>query len=168
MNFFEAVEKRYSHKEAFLPTPIPREHIDMIAKAGLMAPSGANRQTVRLVVLSKQALEGLCKITSYRVLEPAPCAIAILTEKAENVKNNFEKEDYSAAIENMLLACTALGYASLWLDSPYFDADKQLAAKEYFNVPTDWHLWAVIPVGLPDGPGTRREKMPFESRVEYI
>ena len=168
MDFFEAVEKRYSHKDAFLPTPIPEEHIDKIVKAGLMAPSGANRQTVRLVVLSRQALEGLCEITSYLSLETAPCAIAILTEKAEDAKNSFEKEDYAAAMENMLLAATALGYASLWLDSPYFNDQKQLETKKYFGVPTVWHLWAVIPIGLPDGPSIKRDKLPFESRVKYI
>ena len=42
MDFFEAIEKRYSHKETFLPDPVPLADLERIAHAGLTAPSGAN------------------------------------------------------------------------------------------------------------------------------
>jgi len=67
----------------------------------------------------------------------------------------------------MLLAATALGYVSLWLDSPYYDDDKQKAALAALGAPEGCHLWAVLPVGLPEGPGARREKLPYGERVFY-
>ena len=168
MSIFEAINNRYSHKEAFLPDLVPLADLEQIAKAGLAAPSGANRQTVQLIILSnREALEPLCAITPHIGLNTAPAAIAVLTDGSLTPPDrmNFEKEDYSAAVENMLLAATALGYASLWLDSPYFAPAAQQAAKELLKVPEHFHLWAVLPIGKPDGIGTRREKLPYGARV---
>ena len=170
MNFFEAIDARYSHKEGFMPDPVPLADLEQIAKVGLAAPSGVNRQTVRLIILpDRSALDPISALTPHLGLETAPAAIAVLTDGNITSQDsmNFEKEDYAAAVENMLLAAAALGYASLWLDSPYFDAAKQNAAKEILGVPDGFHLWAVLPIGKPSGKGTRREKLPYSARVSY-
>jgi nitroreductase len=169
MNYFEAAENRYSHKEKFLPSAVPLGDLEKIARAGLSAPTGMNSQCVRLVILpDREAIQPLCDIAPTDGMLTAPAAIAVFTDKtAQNWKCNFEVEDYSAATENMLLAATALGYASLWLDSPYFDAAKQKAACEALGAPANYQLRVVLPVGLPDGNGARREKMPFNERVFY-
>ena len=96
-------------------------------------------------------------------------SLAVLTDRRTYPGKgmNFEMEDYSAATENMLLAAVALGYVSLWLDSPFFNHEKQEAAKKALGVPDEMHLRAVLPIGLPDGPGTRREKLSYNERVFY-
>lgn len=170
MNIFEAIENRYSHKENFLPDPVPMADLEQIAKAGLAAPSGVNRQIVQLIILpNRDALAPISDLTPKKGIATAPAAIAVLTDGSLSPidRTNFEKEDYSAAVENMLLAATALGYASLWLDAPYADAARQQAAKELLGVPESFRLWAVLPVGKPDGDGSRREKLPFGARVSY-
>jgi len=173
MNFFEIVEARYSHKERFLPNPVPLADLEQIAKTGVAAPSGANRQTVQLIILPDRngALGAVSALTPYHSgLATTPAAIAVFTDTtltAPDEPFNFEKEDYSAAVENMLLAATALGYASLWLDHPYFDAATEEAAKKLMGVPDTYKLWAVLPVGKPDGEGSRREKLPYDARVSY-
>ena len=169
MDFFEIIEKRYSHKEKFLSDAVPLEKLELIAKAGLAAPSGGNSQCVRLIILKNrseiQALSDLCK---HGGLMTAPAAIAVLTDSSKQEPDtNFELEDYSAAVENMLLSAVALGYAALWLDYPFFNDDTQKSACEILGVPADHHLRVVMPIGLPDGEGTRREKLPFEARVSY-
>jgi nitroreductase len=169
MDFFEVVEKRYSHKEKFLPNVVPLEDLEKIAKAGLAAPTGNNSQYVRLVILPDRAsLQPLCDVVSTDGLLTAPAAIAVLTDpSAQKFEWNFELEDYSAAAAQMLLAATALGYVSLWLDSPYFDEAKQKAALEVLGAPEGYHLRVVLPVALPDGTGSRREKMAFNERGSY-
>ena len=173
MNLFQAIETRYSHKETFLPTPVPLADLEKIAEAGFMAPSGVNRQTVRLIILpDRAAIDPLSKLTPHDGLNTTPAAIAILTQSpidANGPMNHmtFEKEDYSAAMQNILLAATALGYSSLWLDSPYFNPQNEAAAREILGVPDGFRLWALIPIGKPDGPGSRRDKMPYEDRVFY-
>ncbi|MCL2764200.1 MAG: nitroreductase family protein [Treponema sp.] len=169
MNIFEAIEKRYSHKEKFLPDSVPLEVLEKIAKAGLAAPTGNNSQYVRLVILpDRQSLQGLCGIAPTEGMLSAPSAIAVLTDpSAQMYEWNFEMEDYSAAASQMLLAVTALGYVSLWLDSPFFDKEKQKAAVKILGAPESYNLRVVLPIGLPDGEGSRRSKMAFEQRVSY-
>jgi nitroreductase len=56
-------------------------------------------------------------------------------------------EDGAAAIENMLLACTALGYGSCWVEGdalPYEDRLKSL-----LSIPSDRRVMALIPIGVP-------------------
>ena len=171
MSVFEAISTRYSHKEAFLPDPIPLEDLELIAKAGIEAPSGANRQSVRLVILpDRAALDTVAAAVSTEGLRTAPAAIALLTDKTVTPKENavnFEKEDYSAAMQNILLAATALGYSALWLDSPYWDEGKEKDTKSALGASDDYKLWAVIPIGKPKGEGSRREKLPYDKMVFY-
>jgi nitroreductase len=167
MNFFETVQKRYSHKENFLPDPVPLKDLELIVKTGLAAPTGINSQCVRIIILpDRESLQPLCDVAPTDGLRTAPSAIAVLTDPSAFInKHNFEMEDYCAAATQMLLAITALGYVSVWLDSPYFDDDKQKAALKVLGAPEGHHLWVVLPVGLPDGEGSRRSKMAFEDRV---
>ena len=169
MDFFETVEKRYSHKEKFLPNHVPLKDLELIAKAGLAAPTGNNSQYVRLIILpDRDALQPLCYIAPTDGLLTAPAAIVVLTDSsAQKFEWNFELEDYSAAAAQMLLAATALGYVSLWLDSPFFDKEKQRAALNIIGAPSGYHLRVVLPIGLPDGAGSRREKMAFKEKVYY-
>ena len=128
MDIFKAFEERYSHKEGFLPEAVSLAELEKIAKAGISAPSGVNRQTVRLIILpNRSAIEAVCAVAPTIGLKTAPAAIAVLTDRTvtPDGEMNFEKEDYAAAVENMLLAATALGYSSLWLDSPFFDGEKE-------------------------------------------
>jgi len=173
MDLFDALKNRYSHKEGFLPDPVPLDDLEKIAQAGLDAPNGGNLQTVRLIILpDKASVAPVCAVVPTIGLETAPAAIAVLTDsvlaQTAPVEGTFEKEDYSAAVTQMLLAAAGLGYASLWLDSPYFDPARQKEAVAALGAPDSYHLWAVLPVGKPDGTGSRRTKMEFNERVSYI
>jgi Nitroreductase len=170
MEFFEVLESRYSYKGRFLPDAVPLDKLELIAKAGLSAPTGNNSQCVKLIILpDKESLAPLCKVANSDGLNSAPAAIAIVTDHSRSVgKYNFEVEDYAAAMENMLLSSVALGYVSVWLDGPFLDEEPQKAACEALGIPAEgYHLRAVVPVGLPDGEGSRRTKLPFNERVGY-
>ena len=169
MDFFEAVSKRYSHKERFLPDSVPEDVLDKIAGAGLAAPMGNNTQCVKLVILrTRDEVQRLGDIVGTEALSTAPAAIAVLTD-SEGHRNpyNFEVEDYSAAAAQMLLATTAMGYVSLWLDSPFFGEESQKAALTVLGASDRYHLRVVLPIGIPDGDGSRRSKLTFDERVSY-
>jgi len=169
MDFFEAVKARYTHKETFLGTPVPREHLEKIARAGLAAPSGDNAQSVSLIIIDDSGvLSRLRAIAASDGLRTAPAAIAILSDPSTQKKDtNFLKEDYSAAAENMLLAAAALGYASVWLDYILMDRQVQLAYLRELGAPESYLLPIILPIGKPDGEGSRRVKKPFDERMSY-
>ena len=166
MDIFEAISKRYSHKERFLPDPVPIEDLIKIAEAGLAAPTGNNTQNVKLVILpDREVLQPLSEIVSTDGTKTAPTAIALFTDS--NMRgdgHNFDMENYSAATENMLLAVTSLGYASVWLDYPFFDQNTQKKVLELFNAPAGLRMHVLLPIGKPDGEGSRRSKLPYKER----
>ncbi|MDW7659052.1 MAG: nitroreductase family protein [Bacillota bacterium] len=168
MDFFEVVHLRYSHKDGFLSDQVPREHLEQIAAAGLAAPTGCNAQVVSLVIIDSEPVLGqLRQLVPTQGIKTAPAVIAVVTDSAPVMQQtSFQVEDYSAATTTMLLAATALGYASVWLDSPLTKIDVQKQACELLGVPKGHKIWVFLPIGKPDG-GSRRCKLPFIERVFY-
>ena len=127
MNTFEAIYARHSYRGGFLPDPVPRKDLEHIMKAGLAAPSGCNKQTVYLVAIDDASVLAQVRACIDPPLkrENAPAAICVLTKRVYAYRNKcFAVQDYSAAIQNMLLAIQALGYASCWYEGHITDDDR--------------------------------------------
>ena len=139
-------------------------------QAGLDAPSGCNKQTTSLIAVDDPAL--LAKL--HAVIDPpmgetAPAMICVLTRKVIAYRNRtFYVQDYSAAIQNMLLAIHALGYASCWIEGHITDVDRigdKMAA--ILGVPAGYELVAFLPVGIPAEDSKRVQKKAFEDRAWF-
>ena len=85
-------------------------------QAGLDAPSGCNKQTTSLIAVDNpDVLKQLHSVIEPPVGETAPAAICVLTQRVNAYRDKcFAVQDYSAAIQNMLLAIVELGYQSCW------------------------------------------------------
>ena len=169
MDFFEASQSRYSYKHRYAPTPVPLAHLEMIAAAGLAAPTGNNSQCVSLVLLDRPALDDLEAIVHTNGFSTAPAGIALFTDPALQTGSlmDFAVEDYAAAASAMSLAAVALGYVSVWLDYCLFDPANQAAAKQALGIPDRCRIRVVLPIGLPAEEEPRRPKKPFAERVSY-
>ena len=170
MNIFEAMAQRYSYRGKYLPTPVPREDLIKIMQAGADAPSGCNKQTTSLIAVDNpEILKKLHSDIQPPVGETAPAMICVLTRRIIAYRDRcFAVQDYSAAIENMLLACVALGYQSCWYEGHITDEDRigdQMA--KILNVPGEYELVCFLPVGraeaIPSGP----KKKPFDERAWF-
>ncbi|HAZ63813.1 MAG TPA: nitroreductase [Armatimonadetes bacterium] len=172
MDLFDAIHERYSYRGALLPTPVPRADLERIAAAGLAAPSGCNAQTPRLILVDHPALlaEAAQILGGREVLATAPALIAVLIDAAPEPTYEgfaFQIEDCAAAVENMLLAVTALGYASVWLDGNLRVQNRAEALGALLGVPADKRVRVILPVGRPAGTGARREKLPYTDRYWF-
>lgn len=169
MNFLEAAEKRYSHRGAFLPTNVPDDDLAKIVDAGLRAPSGCNAQTTSFIVVTNPDLrEEISKLFNSEAVSTAPAIIVAYTKKVTfDFGLDFELEDYGAAIENVLLAATALGYASLWLDggTRLGGTDDKLA--KLLDVPDDQQIRTIMPIGVPKEVGKQAPRKPADERVTW-
>ena len=89
----------------------PRSDLIKIIQAGISAPSGCNRQTTSFIAVDdKKVLAELKGVIDPPVGETAPAAICVLTQRINAYRDKcFSVQDYSAAIENMLLAIVELG-----------------------------------------------------------
>jgi len=118
MSVIDIINKRHSYRGKYKAVPVPREDLITIMKAGLAAPSGCNKQTTSLIAVDdKELLDKLHKVINPPAGETAPAIICVLTQRIAAYRNKcFSVQDYSAAIENMLLAIVELGYQSCWYE----------------------------------------------------
>lgn len=168
MNTLEAISSRRSYRGKFLPTPVPREDLIRIMEAGYHAPSGCNKQTsCFLAVDDPEIQKRLHAVIQPPVGETAPAMICVLTQKIIAYRDRtFYIQDYAAAIENMLLAITDLGYASCWYEGHITDTDRigyQMA--QILGVPDEYELVTFLPIGIPAQEITPVKKRPPEDRI---
>ena len=159
MELFDVIAARHSYRGAYLPEPVPRADLQRIMEAGLAAPSGCNKQTTVLTAVETPALiDRIFEIMELPFCKTAPALICVTTKRIVAYKDGwgnergYQVQDYAAAIENMLLAITALGYASCWIEGHITDADEQdkrIAA--LLNLPEDERAVCILPVGRPAG-----------------
>ena len=169
MDFFKAIESRYSHRSAYSDAGIPEADLIKIADAGIRAPSGCNAQTTSFIIVTNSELRS--KISAALVSEAvrtAPALIIVATEKITfNFGLDFELEDYGAAVENILLASTALGYASCWFDGMTRLNGVCDAIAKVLNVPEEKQIRCVLPIGVPLAQGAQAGRKSFDERVEW-
>jgi len=79
----------------------------------------------------------------------------------------FQIEDCAAAVENMLLAITALGYASVWIDGWLRREGRNEIIGKLLGVPEDKIVRILLPIGVPEKDVHGPEKMPFEQRAWF-
>ncbi len=103
----------------FQSDPVPQEWIEIMLKAAMAAPSAMNNQPWEFVVITDPDVLEKIRQTLIFGRQKTPLAIAICGNKLKS-KNKlsateFWIQDCSAAVENLLLAATALGLGGVWL-----------------------------------------------------
>lgn len=172
MDLFEAVKKRHSYRGAFKDQAVPREDLQKIVQAGLDAPSGKNGQTTQFVIVDDPGL--LSQITQLhpgnKAFQQARAMIACIIDKQPEAiyeGMDFQVEDCAAAVENMLLGITALGYGSVWVDGWLRREGRNERIGQLLGVPEDKVVRILLPIGVPAEEYKQPEKMPFELRAWF-
>jgi nitroreductase len=143
MDVFEAIETRASVR-SFKRGSIAKDELEKIIDAGRRAPSGYNTQPWEFIIVTdRDILAGLGEIQNC--IAHADAAIAVVVDEKAT---KYWKEDASWAIENMLFAAGALGYASLWVEG--YVLMNEAHGKEVLKVPADLRLLAILPIGKPE------------------
>ena len=158
MEAFEAIQKRRSVRK-FTGDIVPREHLEKIVDAGRLAATGSNRQPWDFIVVTDQEMiEKLTEVGKW--MRQAGAIIAVVLDPY----SRWWVEDGSAAIENILIASTALGYGSCWVEGDALPLEEQF--KNLLFIPQGKRLLALIPIGVPEEWPTI-EKRPLESVLHW-
>ncbi|MCX7015929.1 MAG: nitroreductase family protein [Candidatus Sumerlaeota bacterium] len=173
MDLFDAIAHRFSYRGPFLDQPVPREDLRRIVQAGLLAPSGCNEQTTTFVIVDDPALRQQIQAMHPKnvAMRQARAYIACLVDKApigvyEGL--SFQVEDCSAAVENILLAATALGYATVWVDGWLRGDERGETIARLLGAPEGKTVRVILPLGRPADPNAPRQtKKPFEERAWF-
>ncbi len=170
MQTLEAIFARSSYRGKYDPTPVPREHLQQLLEAGLSAPSGCNKQTTSLIAVDDpDILRQLNALTECKVGQTAPAMILVLTRRIIAYRDRtYFVQDYSAAIENILLAAVSLGYESCWVEGQVTDEDK-IGRKmaDVLGVPEEYELVCYLPIGKAANDIRRPKKQSFSERAWF-
>ncbi len=161
MEVLEAIKKRRTIR-AYKPTPVSQETLDTILEAGRQAPSWGNTQSWQWVVIQDQNLKTQLAEQVLRqgnrgteAVKTAPVIIAACAElhragyregqPSTDKGGYWYMFDAGLALENMVLAATALGLGTLFIGG--MDAKK---AESLLGVPQGYVCVILMVLGYPN------------------
>lgn len=169
MSFIKLAEERYSVR-SFSDKPVEKEKLELILKAGQLAPTACNLQPQRILVIeSPEALEKLKKCTPCHY--NAPIVLLVCYDRAQSWKRTYDSED-SGAVDasivatQMMLEAAELGLGTTWVG--FFDP---ALVRSEFSLPDNIIPVAIFPLGYPSDNGKPAElhyqRKPLEETVKY-
>ena len=169
MDLFEAIEKRGCYRDSFTAKKISRSELRRIVQAGIQAPSGCNAQTTSFVIVDDpEMVKKLAAVLGKPFCASAAAVIVCIVDKRTVFGDmSFYREDCAAAPENILLALTAFGYATVWLDGVLRVDGVAEKIAALLDVPADKTVQIVLPVGEPAKPHSQNSRQPFEQRAWF-
>lgn len=138
----------------YKPDPLPEEHLHLILEAARRAPTGANRQNWRMVVVTDADLRRRTAEACNRQMwvADAPVVLCLVTLPGEGQVNG------AIVLDHAILAATSLGYGTCWIGA--YDAAQ---VKQVLGIPDDHGIVCLTPVGLPaEQPAARARKPPAQ------
>ena len=170
LNVIDVIVKRHSYRGKYLSKPVPKSDLVKILEAGIAAPSGCNKQTTSFIAVDdSDILKKIKEAIDPPICETAPAVIVVLTQRINAYRDRcFSIQDYSAAIENMLLTIVELGYQSCWYEGHITDEDRICdKISDILSVPDDYEVVCILPVGEAESEPSIPKKKAFEERAWF-
>lgn len=170
MNFLDIAKSRYSVR-SYNGTKVEEEKLNLILEAAHVAPTAANQQPVRLIVVQEE--EGLAKIGKAANLYHAPLAIIVCSDHSKAWTRPFDNKktvdiDASIVTDHMMLAATEQGLGSVWIC--YFKPD---VIRDEFHLPAHLEPINILAIGYSDEqPASperhKTQRIPFSEFVSFM
>lgn len=172
MTFLDLARRRRSVR-AYSPDPVAEADLATVLEAGRVAPTAANRQPVRVIVVHTAGREReLRRIYDREWFVEAPLVLCVCAVRGEAWRRTMydgrSHADVDAAIvmDHMILAAADLGLGTCWIAA--FDP---AAAREVLAVPPEGEPMLFTPLGHPadDGVASDRhlQRRPLGELVRY-
>jgi len=164
VDFFTLIETRYSVR-AYTDRPVEPAKLEQLLRAAQLAPTAANYQPFRLMVLETRGREAeLRRLYAREWFWQAPLVIAMCTVPAEGWKRrdgkNYADVDATIAMDHLILAAAALGLGTCWVAA--FDP---AVARAILQLPKGIEPLAFTPVGYPADQPTPKTRKPLTDLI---
>lgn len=169
MKFLDMAKARYSVRN-YSSKKVEPEKLERILEAAHVAPTAANLQPVRLLVIQEET--GLAKLKKAGSVYDAPLAIIVCSDRTKAWTRPFDGKqttDIDATIltDHMMMAATAEGLGSVWVC--YFKSD---VLKQEFHLPEGLEPINILGIGYAEGKAAdperhERERIPMQELVHY-
>ena len=166
MEFAELIKKRYSVR-AYKADAVEEDKLQQVLEAARLAPTAANRQPFRIIVIHTAGREAeLRRIYDRGWFVQAPlllcaCGIPAQTWRRSDGKN-YNDVDVSIAMDHLVLAATDLGLGTCWVA-----AFNPAAARQVLGLPDDVEPVAFTPLGYSTDQPRPKERKALSELVRY-
>lgn len=160
----DAIRKRRSVRK-YKSDPVPDEEIQYVLEAARLAPSWANNQCWKFVVVKDEEVKEELARAGNEWIAQAP---VIITACADPDKPGTKGDqpyylvDIGIAMEHLILAATERGLGTCWVG--WFDEQQ---AKKALSVPENIRVVASTPLGYPDEEPAPRARKTLEEITSY-
>ena len=168
MEYLELIRQRYSVR-AYKPDPVPDQLLAQVLEAGRLAPTAANKQPFRIIVIHTKGREAeLGRIYHRDWFTQAPLILYVCTMRAEAWKRTMydgkshADVDATIVMDHLVLAAADRGLGSCWIAE--FDP---AAAREVLGVPAEVEPVLFTPLGFPADQAKSKARRPLEELVRY-
>jgi nitroreductase len=166
MEFFDLIKARYSVR-AYKPDPVEESKLQQVLDAARVAPTAANRQPFRLVVIHTEGREAeLLRIYDEAWFVTAPLVICACAVEEQGWVRMDEKlyvdVDVAIAMDHLILAATDMGLGTCWIAA--FDPT---AAREVLGLPDGVEPIVFTPLGYPADSPRAKTRRPLSNLVRY-
>ena len=166
MEFLNLVKSRYSVR-AYKNEPVEEEKLEQILEAARFAPTAANYQPFKLIVIPTKGRENeLKRIYQAKWFSQAPLIICVCAIPGEawvrKDDKNFADVDATIVMDHIILTATSLGLGTCWVGA--FDA---VAAREILKLPAGVEPLVFTPVGYPADEMVNKKRKKLAELVKY-
>lgn len=160
---FDLIKNRRSVRH-FDGKPLPDEQIEQILEAGRWAPSGANAQPWRFIVVTqKDTLKAIAERCYYKLFKSRHVgeagAVVVICADPDAGSPTYML-DCAIAGTNMTLMATALGIGSCWIG-----AFEEPALRGILHIPEKLKMIALIAFGYEVGKASIPPRLPLSGIV---
>lgn len=162
MEFIDVVKNRRSIRK-YKSDPVPEKDIDYILEAARLAPSWANSQSWKFIVVTDAAVKEELAKAGNSWIAYAPVIVTICadsTKPGTKGDQEYYMLDAGIAMEHLVLAAADRGLGTCWIGA--FDED---AAKAALGVPKNIRVVASTPLGYPDESPSPKPRRSLEEIV---
>ena len=165
MDIFETIAARHSVR-SYKPDPVDDATLGRVLEAARRAPTAANRQPFRIVIIHTRGREEeLARVYGRPWFTQGPLVLAVVVVPSEAWRRSdgkfYGEVDATIAMDHLVLAATALGLGTCWVAA--FDPE---AARDVLGLPADVEPVAFTPLGYPDQPARSTDRRPLTELVK--
>ncbi len=166
MTFLELARQRFSVR-SYAKTIVPDDKLQMVLEAGRMAPSAANRQAWRFIVVrdAKQR-RALGEAYPREWFWSAPVILVVCVDPAKAWVRfdgkNYADVDGAIAMDHMTLCAAGIGLGTCWIGA--FEPAK---VRRVLGIPDHIEPLVMTPLGFPTEPVRGKSRKPLQEVVNY-
>ena len=172
MDILKAIKKRRSVR-GYLNKKIPKQVLDRVLEAARLAPTAANKQPFKLILVTDKSTKAKLVEASRKqtFIAEAPIVVVGCAFPGESYQNiggthTSEEIDISIVFDHLMLQAAEEGLGTCWIGA--FDESK---VKEILNIPSNVRVVGLTPLGYPSGgefkSGKHLERKPLSKIVLY-